>query len=636
MANSSTVRRTSLSGQIRTRSSLLTLSAIIAGSLAPAAVLAVPSLCTAAEVRSQSNANALNDVTTVENFGGVSGAQVSRGLGFNINPSNEWEFRMAAEAGAVEGRVQFSWEAVENVSGDLALSASSETALDRFAQYNLQPLIVAAYGPPRRRILTVTAATDVPAGSYVIPVSEDVSSVNPPFCHLQRSSGAQIVAEGKWAYYGAYIHAVDADNRTLTLAARTSVALAAGDTLAINRLSYPSLATTDPNDPSIAAYAHYAAFLANRVDAHGLTGRVELWNEPPWAHDPWDTRYRFYDSPPPELERPAVQFGFAALLQTTLAPGNVRYNWGGSHKSGFNSLLGSRMSPHPTLDQVTNSLSSESYHPYGNTPEDHAWDPVCLADFSRSEFTCHLVGTNPGSNFKSAVRYNLRNLIESGWAIEQNITETGRDTIDQLAKARWIVRHYLLFQALGIQRINFYRLADNGGHFGFVDAITQTPLASYTAIQGLVSDASAIGVSPLPYAPGDLPSVAGYAGTYPLATVGVVGRQSDSDAANSILYVAWQRSYPNMGNWLALPSPDPVSVAVQLPPGLIAQQAYDLVTRSAVTILSTNDGQVIVDVADNPVALLLVPGGASEPRVQADSVKWRATRARLRDSPHRR
>ena len=545
-------------------------------------------------------------VTGVENLGSVSASQLSSGLGFNINPTNEWEFQMAAQAGAVEGRVQFSWEAVENTSGDLALSAASETALDRFSQYGLQPLVVAAYGPPRSRILDVTVAADVPIGSYVIPVNEDVSTIDAPLCHLQRSTGAQIVAQGKWAYYGAFIDSVEAENRTLTLAARTNVSLAAGDVLAVNRVRYPSVGTTDPNDPSIAAYARYVQFLAGRVDAHGLTGRIELWNEPPWAHDPWDTRYRFYDSPPPDLERPAVQFGFAALLQMTLAPGNVRYNWAGGHKSGFNSLLGPRMSPHPAQDQVLSSISSESFHPYGNSPEDHAWDPVCLADFSRSEFTCHLSGTNPSSNFKSAVRYNLRNLIDNGWAIEQNVTETGLITTNQLAKARWIIRQYLVLQTLGIQRINFYRLADSGGQYGFVDATTQTALPAYTAIQGLISDTSSISLPPLPYAPGDLPSVIDYSGSYPLTTVAVVGTQSPSDAANSILYVAWQRSYPTAGSWLALPSPDPAAVTVQIPAGMIAAQVYDLVTRASVPSCSS-DGQVVVDVADNPVAVLLIP-----------------------------
>jgi len=546
-------------------------------------------------------------VTTVENLGSIPASQAASGLGFNINPANEWEFRMAAEAGAVEGRVQFSWEAVENFDGDLALSPAAENALGWFAQYGLQPLIVAAYGPPRRRVLTITVGRDVPSGSYQIPADEDLSGVE-PFCHVQRSNGAQIVPEGRWAYYGALIHSVDLQNRSLTLAARTNVSLVAGDRLAVNCLRYSSIPNTDPADPSVLAYARYAEFLANRVDGHGISGRVELWNEPPWAHDPWDTRYRFYDNPPPELERPAVQFGFAARLQTTLPPGSVRYNWAGSHKSGFNSLLGPRMDPHPTFEQVDRSLSSESYHPYGNSPEDHAWDPACLADFSRSEFTCHLIGTNAGSNFKSAARYNLRNQIEQGWRIEQNITETGRDTTNQIGKARFVVRHYLLFQALGISLINFYRLADNGGHYGFVDANTQTPLASYVAIQGLVADAAGIGLPPLPYSDGDLPSVIDYAGFYPLTTAALVGTQSDTDTSNSILYVGWQRSYPNGGDWLDLPSPDPAPATVQLPAGFAASRAYDLVTRTDVPLYRSGDGQVTYEVADNPVALLVTVG----------------------------
>src|SRR5260370_2747648 len=103
---------------------------------------------------------------------------------------------------------------------------------------------------------------------------------------------------------------------------------------------------------------------------------------------------------------------------------------------------------------------------------------------------------NAGSNFKSAVRYNLRNLIDNGWSIEQNITETGRDTTNQLAKARWIIRQYLLFQALGIPRINFYRLADNGGHYGFVDPTTPMPPPADVATQRLLSHPTAIAPPP--------------------------------------------------------------------------------------------------------------------------------------------
>src|SRR5260370_8173267 len=68
-------------------------------------------------------------VTTVENLGSIPASQAASGLGFNINPANEWEFRMAAEAGAVEGRVQFSWEPVENFDGDLPFLPLPRTPL---------------------------------------------------------------------------------------------------------------------------------------------------------------------------------------------------------------------------------------------------------------------------------------------------------------------------------------------------------------------------------------------------------------------------------------------------------------------------------------------------------------------------
>ncbi len=111
----------------------------------------------------------------------------------------------------------------------------------------------------------------------------------------------------------------------------------------------------------------------------------------------------------------------------------------------------------------------------------------------------------------------------------------------------------------------------------------------------------------VPYTQDDLPSVVDYSGFYPLTTVVIIGTQSPGDVSNSILYVAWQRSYPDSGSWLALPSPDPVPVTVQLPPGMIAQQANDLVTRTPVPVYSTKNGRVIVDVAENPVALLAIP-----------------------------
>ncbi len=87
-----------------------------------------------------------------------------------------------------------------------------------------------------------------------------------------------------------------------------------------------------------------------------------------------------------------------------------------------------------------------------------------------------------------------------------------------------------------------------------------------------------------------------------------MGTQTDTDTSNSILYVAWQRSYPNGGDWLDLPSPDPAPVTVQLPTGFAASRAYDLVTRTDVPLYQLGNGQVTYEVADNPVALLVTVG----------------------------
>lgn len=42
----------------------------------------------------------------------------------------------------------------------------------------------------------------------------------------------------------------------------------------------------------------------------------------------------------------------------------------------------------------------------------------------------------------------------------------------------------------------------------------------------------------------------------------------------------------------------------------MAQQAYDLVTREPVPIASSEDGFAAIDVADDPIALLLIPSVA--------------------------
>jgi hypothetical protein len=486
--------------------------------------------------------------TSVENLTSVPSTTIRNGLGFNMaSLKNEWEFQMAAAAGATEARFQPAWAAVQNMSGVFALPPADDTALNWCSKYGIHPLLVAGYSAPYHSLGTFTVAQAYPAGTTAIRLNQSVAAVNVPYCHVM-GVRLQIVPENKWGYYGALITATDPGTNTITLAAATNVALTAGQSLIINQLLYPSCATASPTDPSIVAYAKYAAFLTEQIAAHGLSGRVELWNEPAWAHDPWDHRGAFYDKPPAGINVVSPNFGIAENLASTKPPAGVRYNWGGTNKSGGRSVLNtSYMSPPLTADEVANSIACEAIHPYGDSPEDHLWDPALLASATiHSILLSNLPGTNWGSNMKQARWLNLQN---PSLNFRQNITETGTFTPDNVGKARYELRQYLAYLAVGMERITFYCFAAPGAMdgtsktFGFVDEKTKTPTQAYTAIQGLVmTDMAEMPEAPAPYQPSDLPTVPSYQGTYPLTTMSIVGRRTPGDAKNVIDYCTWQRS----------------------------------------------------------------------------------------------
>ena len=155
------------------------------------------------------------------------------------------------------------------------------------------------------------------------------------------------------SYAGALVtgvHQTDATHGTLTLASALTSALPADSTTlySVNEYLHPPAATFSPSDPSVIAYAKYAKFLAQTIAAAGLTGEVELWNEPPWVPDPWDSRADFYDTFPgvlsPGPQSPSLpNWGFVAALQgQTTIPG-VTYTWAGTNKSGDNSVLNPSM-----------------------------------------------------------------------------------------------------------------------------------------------------------------------------------------------------------------------------------------------------------------------------------------------------
>ena len=264
-----------------------------------------------------------------------------------------------------------------------------------------------------------------------------------------------------------------------------------------------------------------------------------------------DHRGQFYDTPPDGITTGSPNFGIAENLAPTTMPSGVRYNWGGTNKSGGRSVLNpAHMKPPITADEVANSISCEAIHPYGDAPETHMWDPAILASVDIHHIsTATLPGTSSGSNMKSARWMSLQN---PSFNFKQNISETGAITADNTRKARNITRQYLGYLADGLERCTFFCFAapDAGKAetFGFVDETTKKPTQAYNAIKGLVVDDMAeMPFDPVKYSASDLPSLPSYSGMYPLTTMSIVGRHAESDSKNAIYFVAWQRSHAPPG-----------------------------------------------------------------------------------------
>jgi Chitobiase/beta-hexosaminidase C-terminal domain len=586
-------------------------------------------------------------VTTVEVLGAIPAAQAVNGLGFNVSPGNDWELKMAAAAGATHARFQCGWSGNENQTAppnnthaatQFTLEADCQAGLASSIAYGIHPTVLAAYGPPFHEILRVTVPGGAAAGSTSINVQfaggtgGDTLSAMAPFYNTIISSSKAPLTK-KHSYAGGLITGVtvtDSTHATVTLASGLSQSLPGNTTTeyVINQYLYPPPASFSPTDPSVLAYATYAEFLASKISASGVTGEVEIWNEPPWADDPWDDRYDFYDNQPiPVFPGPQTAYlpnwGFAVALYSQTSPAaGVTYNWGGTEKTGGNSMLNAQMLANTGVAflQPNSLLTTESFHPYGNTPEDQLWSAPCLAatinlfPIEPSAFQpCNFFG-NAGGNAAQAVQYSLvQQSRNATWGIGHNITETGFSgaTGDDLHKARFIMRQFLGYQAAGVTPIQFYRIYDTStDNFSFVNPTanadgSHSPLPAYTALAGLMADLAKIKLSPVTsYGAGDLPTIASYRGTYPLDTVAMAGARA-GDKANSILFTMWQRSNTS-GKWATLASPAPGAVTMQIPNGLSVVAVINLDTRAAVPY-TTSGQQITLQVSDDPIEVLLEP-----------------------------
>lgn len=245
----------------------------------------------------------------------------------------------------------------------------------------------------------------------------------------------------------------------------SNVAITANRVYAIGEILYPSTGTDRPNDPSVQAYADYATFLAGDMASHGVSGDIEIWNEPPWKGDSWDFRPNLYDgansgpfkanqgypkgaaatsngtlyvslvdhnqgNEPSRSPRfwsnnvpstifpgdpiSGANYGFAANLQHRQFPPGVTATWNGTSGNGLSSLLGPQMQMYSgeSLIEPPTVVTRESFHPYGgsfNNPEDMLMRPDCLRSAARvagnifkNGQDCYLPGERGGANLLQA------------------------------------------------------------------------------------------------------------------------------------------------------------------------------------------------------------------------------------------
>ena len=595
----------------------------------------------------------------VELLGNIPARQISGGLGFNLDPGQEWQWAAAAAAGAKYARFQCSWSAVEKQSAP----PSNRPASPQYVQdpqcalglgfarkYNMNVTLVAAFGPPYHPVVRLRTMKDVRPGDSTMLVEytsgfggETLSSLRSFYDYIQEANGKQFT--NHHSYQGALIiqsTLEDSLHARLTLASAVNVAVSAGTELIISEVLYPSTLTERASDPSVIAYGNYVSFLAGDMAARGVKGQIELWNEPPWASDPWDNRCLLYDHDlsPPCPSTPGSpsspnqpNYGFVANLQNKSFPLGVTVVWNGTSGSGWASVLGPRMHAESGVfaQQPNRVVTNESFHPYGFEPEEMLWTQSCLEQTTvasqasqQNINVCYLPGEPKTSNYSYAVRLNIVAQHQNKKAgIGHEITETG--FLPPVAglmiqQARFIMRQFVGFEADEVTPVEFYKLYDRGAvsdpSFSFVERraslFDYTPKPAYTALAGFMNDIRPIGTNP---SSGDtdmiLPSVVAYEGTYPLSTVNVIGRRA-GEIANSDAFIVWQRSYTscssgnNCGVWITQTSPPPALVRVSIPREMRVTRIVNLTTRGVVDY--TESGNVIsIMAADDPIELFVDP-----------------------------
>jgi hypothetical protein len=565
-------------------------------------------------------------VTTVETYGPVPATQPYSGLGTNITtPTNAWEYADAEAAHITWARFDCNWIRAEiqempaNTSGGYKLPSECSAGLGSSKAYDLHPMLNALYGPPYSAIVTGTAASAVTVGETTVSInvtSGSLADVVPGSTFLAIGSG---YLSAKYSYPGVLITSVSGS--TLTLASAATTTLAQGATVTLNIVLYPPVIIAPGgnylNNTSVQAFGNYASYIAQQVAAIGLTGTVSIWNEPTWCCDKWDHGVALYDNPPVNGDISSSLGVELPLYVSTLksVPGVPFDNgytetamWPGSlfYPATFLNVQ--------NLSNLQSAFGSESFHVYGNNPEDYIWNPTCVGANATAALvsnilsgSCTPVGLWTGASDSAAVASQSFPNTQGG--IKHGISEAGIcrscTGATETQVSRFDLRLFLSEQALGVSPVMFY-LMSGETDWEWVDS-SQTPYPVYTAFKGLMTDIGTIAQPPVTPCPAcATPSVSSYKGYFPLATVTFVGSRP-GDNVNSILYYTWQRTYGT--KWTAVASPATVPVSVSVPSGMTVTSVKDTVTAATVAF-TFSGGTLVYQVADDPIEVLLTPAAS--------------------------
>ena len=558
----------------------------------------------------------------VEVYGPVSALQVYNSLGTNISSSNEWEYRAAQAAHITWGRFDCPWQDVErqkapqNISLGYSLPQNCASGLAYGKQYNVHSIVDALYGAPYTKIASAITLSDSRIGATVIPVSLLSGSMDDVRLGQTYVKLDNLDVSSRHAYAGTLIIAKTATS--ITLASALTRSIPHSSTLTLNIQLYPPVLLAPGSgfeeNRSVHAYGSYVQFLQRQIAASGFSGRVSIWNEPPWAGDPWDDAANMYDTPPVE-QRLKASFGVELAYYASELPviSNAPLDNGYTNKTGNGSLF----EPDRRADVIVKgyrdgSFASESFHPYGNNPEDSAWIPSCVkthntpATYGQVYRDCTPAGMVTGSNIKWEAAFNSPSVIGKGLPL--GITETGlcrcnNPIITEEQVSRFDLRQFLIFAASDVHPIVFYRLAGDKSYEWLHS--DHSPYPVYNSFRSLMKDLSAIAAPPVASLdPSNLPKIDAYSGAYPLAVAVFVGGRS-GDKLNSLVVYTWQRTYSS-GKWVALASPAAAEVSMHIPIGHRVAGITDTVTLTPVRF--NIQGRILkYPVTDDPVEIMLLP-----------------------------